>query len=231
MDEPLRKRFTSRSAPDRVQSTEFFKTDPERVAVILRRLPGRDITPRPNTNKKRRRRPRPPLDFIKMGIPVGSTLVSLRTDETATVTGARKVMFRDEEMSLTAATRLMLGTEHNIIPTRYWKYESELLRQRYNAIYGPRRKNWEERFHERGGGSYGWWSSGKTKAVGWLPRIVMQNFLLYYSADTVHSSSPQHPVLISHFCITIHSPVCCRVGRADKSQVVCADHVAERGSG
>ena len=128
-------------APDRVQSTEFFKTDPERVAVILRRLPGRDITPRPNTNKKRRRRPRPPLDFIKMGIPVGSTLVSLRTDETATVTGARKVMFRDEEMSLTAATRLMLGTEHNIIPTRYWKYESELLRQRYNAIYGPRRKN------------------------------------------------------------------------------------------
>ncbi|MDE0035168.1 MAG: hypothetical protein OXU75_18840 [Deltaproteobacteria bacterium] len=48
---------------------------------------------------------RPNLNFVDMGIPIGSRLVSVKTGKEATVVSQNRVTFLGEEMSLTAATR------------------------------------------------------------------------------------------------------------------------------
>ena len=81
---------------------------------------------------------RPNLNFVEMGIPVGSTLASIETGEEATVSGDKAVVFRGEEMSLTMATRKALGNEYSVRPTPHWKFEGRLLQEIYRETYGDR---------------------------------------------------------------------------------------------
>lgn len=137
----LEKALHTAFAPDQGNaSREFFKMDPERVLAILRVWPGRDVTPKGNKRVKKRRTPRPRLNFDEMGIPVESTLTAISTGEEATVVGPKRVRFRGKEMSLSEATRHILnivGTR-NARPTPYWKFGLFTLREIYNNTYGAR---------------------------------------------------------------------------------------------
>ena len=82
------------------------------------------------------RRRRPNLNFEEMGIPVGARLIHVEGQSFVTVASARKVSFNNEEMSLTAATRLVLNIEHDVAPGPHWTYEGKLLRDIYNETYG-----------------------------------------------------------------------------------------------
>ena len=140
--------------PDQTASSrEYFKMDPERVVAILREWPGKNVTPptadtKPKTKTKNKparttntkttptTKKRPPLNFAEMGIPVGSTLVCRKTGEEAVVIGDKKVRFRGEDTSLTAATRIILGyTTH---PTPHWTYQHQTLQELHTQTYGPR---------------------------------------------------------------------------------------------
>jgi hypothetical protein len=81
---------------------------------------------------------RPNLNFEEMGIPVGAILQYTRSDTpiSVTVVGPRKVKFNDDEMSLTAATRQIMGIEYNIQPGPYWTYEGRTIRDIYEETYG-----------------------------------------------------------------------------------------------
>jgi hypothetical protein len=70
-----------------------------------------------------------------MGIPNGSVLHSVEDDSTAIVVSPKKVLFHKEEMSLTAATRIVLGIEHSVQPSPYWTFNGRLLRDIYNETY------------------------------------------------------------------------------------------------
>lgn len=134
--------------PNRVNPRrEFFEIDPEQAIVILKLLGGRDVTPMVNedlnTNvtdveresaKKAKRRPN--INFEEMGIPVGSVLV-FTGDEDAEVTvlSDRKVDFRGEPVSLSKATRILLGLDYNVQPTKYWTYNGKNLRDIYAETY------------------------------------------------------------------------------------------------
>lgn len=137
-------------APQRVNpSREFFEIEPLQVEAILRICPGKDVTPQVNKETeeeldatdreavKRFKSSRPNLNFAEMGIPVESVLVSIRTGEKATVIADRKVLFRDEEMSLTAATKTVLELERSVAPTPHWTYNNRVLRDIYDETYGP----------------------------------------------------------------------------------------------
>ena len=149
----LEKALHTAFAPYRLNSSrEFFEIEPYQAEAILQAWPGENVTPQVNAESddldpsdraaaNRFKRRRPNLNFIEMGIQVGATLVSTATDEVAEVTGERQVIFRGEEVSLTAATRAALDLppdQQGISPARHWTFEGRILREVYNETYGPR---------------------------------------------------------------------------------------------
>jgi hypothetical protein len=135
-------------APNRVNPRrEFFRIDPEQAIAILRLLHTEDATveiaQQPTdldqqdlAAAEQLRSRRPSSDFEEMGIPVGSVLQFTRDATTVEVVGSKKVKLGDEEMSLTAATRQLLGLEYNVKPGRFWTFEGRSLSEIYEDTYG-----------------------------------------------------------------------------------------------
>lgn len=128
-------------------SREFFEIDPEQAVAILRLLGTEDVTPdikRANDAEvdivskeavKNFIKRRPPLNYLEMGIPIGSTLVFIRTGETATVIADKKVLFRENETSLSQATKEITKLDYVIQPTPHWSYEGRTLQRIYDDTY------------------------------------------------------------------------------------------------
>jgi hypothetical protein len=78
---------------------------------------------------------RPPLNFIEMGVPLGSMLVHLASGEEAEVVEPRKVLFRGEIVSLTRAQQLASGADYAVAPGRHWVFKGVSLTALYDATY------------------------------------------------------------------------------------------------
>jgi hypothetical protein len=134
-------------APQRINpKREFFQIDAAQAIAILRLLNTEDATEEVSGQSSgvdaeseqaavAFKAKRPNMNFTEMGIPEGSVLHSVEDDSTATVVGPKKVRFQDEEMSLTAATRIVLGIEHSVQPSPYWTFNGRSLRDIYNETY------------------------------------------------------------------------------------------------
>jgi hypothetical protein len=125
---------------------EFFNIEPEQAIAILRLLNTEDATQEVLEQKSdidpesaqaavALKAKRPKMNFAEMGIPEGSVLHSVEDDSTAIVVSPKKVLFQDEEMSLTAATRIVLGIEHSVQPSPYWTFNGRSLRDIYNETF------------------------------------------------------------------------------------------------
>ena len=126
---------------------EFFQIEPEQAIALLELMADEDVTPalqqeaatvdveaKDASNKLKARRPN--LNFIEMGIPAGSELRFYKPPhETVMVVSKRKVKFRGEETSLTAATREILGTDYSVAPGPYWLYQGRTVNDIYNETY------------------------------------------------------------------------------------------------
>ena len=147
-DGGLEKAIHTAFAPYRLNpSREFFQIEPLQVEALLKAWPGKDVTPQVNKEAdeelddsdreavKRYRKSRPNLNFTEMGIQAQSILVSLETGEKATVIEDRKVLFRGDEMSLTAATREVLELDRSVAPTPHWTYNNRILKEIYDETY------------------------------------------------------------------------------------------------
>ena len=133
--------------PDRVNPRrEFFRIDPEQSVPVLELLGIENVTPQVNSendgisNAERNaakvlKSRRPNLNFSEMGIPPGSTLQSVSTDDTVEVVSDRKVSYKEQKMSLTEATKRSLGLDYAVAPARYWVYEGRNLREIYDETY------------------------------------------------------------------------------------------------
>ena len=124
-------------------SREFFKVEPYQVEAILCLLGteagAENITeevasdPGLIPDEPIRRRPR--ADFQVMGIPVGAEIICVPNGATAKVTGRHTVLFEDEELSLTAASRRILSPSEAKNPHRHWQYGDAVLWQIYERHY------------------------------------------------------------------------------------------------
>jgi hypothetical protein len=135
-------------APHRINPRrEFFEVDPGQAIAILRLLHTEDATNQVERQSAgldnesiaageelQARRPR--FNFEEMGIPIGSILRCIRNDSVVTVVGPKKIKLADDVLSLTAATRQVLGIDHNVQPGPYWTFNGRLLREIYNETYG-----------------------------------------------------------------------------------------------
>lgn len=135
------------------RTREFFEVSPERVISAMQLTGGRDVTPRDDTvedeesqvalDKARTRRAR--FNFEMVGIHSGSVLEFYDDSEiTCTVVSNTKILFRDEETTLSRAAGDLLierkQENHELIPDWltqwavqgpiYWTFEGESLHQR-----------------------------------------------------------------------------------------------------
>ena len=136
----------SRINPNR----EFFKIDPERVIAILKLLKVDEITNEVEkvidketedidqaSGEKLKASRRPTMNYETLGIPKG-TILKFREDKAEVeVIDGRKIKFNNEEMSLTNATRLVLGLDEKypIQPSPYWYYNGKSIDQIYEEYY------------------------------------------------------------------------------------------------
>lgn len=134
--------------PNRINpKREFFRIEPDQAIAILKLLhteeATQEVTDQPSmidqqsiAAAEQLRARRPNLNFEEMGIPMGAVLQSAHSDATVTVVAPKKVRLADEEMSLTAATRQVLGLDYSVQPGPHWTYEGKSIRDLYEETYG-----------------------------------------------------------------------------------------------
>lgn len=138
--------------PDRVNpAREFFTIAPERAIAIIEAFPGLDLTPQTERAVEREveasepgtlaaakafeKKRRPPLNFVEMGVPLGSSLTHQATGEVVEVVEPKKVCLRGDIVSLTRAQQIVSGAEYAVAPGRHWFFNGVSLATLYEATY------------------------------------------------------------------------------------------------
>ncbi len=124
---------------------EFFKMDPERVVIALKRIQKRDVTPtfistateaeQKEINEKKKIRSR--FNFETYGISVGSEIYFSRDELTkAKVLPNNTIELNGKKISLSKSAKELLGYKKPVAGTLYWMYEGETLDERRKRIEG-----------------------------------------------------------------------------------------------
>jgi len=134
--------------PDRVNpKREFFEIEAMQAIAIIKLMELEDVTPKVANEKEEvdevdreageayARKKRPRFSFSEMNIPINSELVNITNGEIAVVKTDRTVVFRDEETSLTNATRIILGNSYHVAPSPYWTFNGKKLKEIYDETY------------------------------------------------------------------------------------------------
>lgn len=134
--------------PNRINpNREFFKIDPEQAIAVLKLLGPNDATEevrkelsvnvsQAERDSGEKLKKRPNMDFHEMGIGDGEILVFVDDESiTAVVHGPKKVNYKGNVISLTAATREVMGLDYSIQPSPKWKYQGKLLKDLYEEYY------------------------------------------------------------------------------------------------
>ena len=146
--EEVERAFHIAFGPNRINpKREFFRIEPEQAIAILKLLHTTDATSeiaqQPTgidqqsmdaAGQLRSKSPR--LNFIEMGIPLGEMLQSTHDETCVMVVGPKKVKFGEEETSLTAATRDVLGLDYSVAPCPHWTHKGRLLSEIFDETYG-----------------------------------------------------------------------------------------------
>jgi hypothetical protein len=133
--------------PSRVnQNREFFKIDPEQAVAVLKLIGNKEVTPQVNADlnievseaelasgKKLQKKPN--LNFAQMGIPIESQLLFKDNVSFVEVVGEKKVKLNGVMMSLTAATRDLLGIDYSVQPSPHWTFQGKSLKDIYDQVY------------------------------------------------------------------------------------------------
>lgn len=129
---------------------EFFRIEPEQAIAILKLLGKDDVSKQINedlnsevteaekqSSKNILRRPN--MNFQEMNIPIGSEFQFIEDmDIKVKVVSDKKVEYNGETMSLTKATRLVLGIDYAVQPAPRWYFGDTLLSDIYERTYAMR---------------------------------------------------------------------------------------------
>ena len=127
-------------------SREFFEIEDSQAIAVLKLLVTEEVTPdvsreldkvdaiSKEASKKYSKR-RPNQNFVEMGIPVGSTLVTIDGEYSCTVAEEKKVEYKGEIMSLTRLTRTIKDLKYDIQPAPHWFYEGRSIKEIYEEVY------------------------------------------------------------------------------------------------
>ena len=127
-------------------SREFFEIEPEQAIALLELLVVEDVTPTVQAEanavdkdseaaSKRLKSRRPTINYIDIGIPVGSNLRFYNSEAECEVINGRQVCFQGESFFLTSLTQKLLETDKPLQPARYWYFEGRNLLDIYHEAY------------------------------------------------------------------------------------------------
>jgi hypothetical protein len=125
---------------------EFFDIEVGQAIGIIKLIEIENVTPKVNSSSttisevereagEQLSKKRPKMNYAQMGIPIGSEIICRSTGESATIASERTIRYKDEEMSLTAATRMALSNDYNIAPAPYWTFNGVSLQEIYDSTY------------------------------------------------------------------------------------------------
>ena len=125
------------------QRREFFRISPERARAALLLAQLEDVTPRDDVVETpddqsaldKARTWRSPFNFNMVDIPIGSALSFAKDEDiSCTVSGAKKVVFEDQETSLSGAALIIIQRMgynwRQVAGPSYWVFEGETLDER-----------------------------------------------------------------------------------------------------
>lgn len=136
------------------KAREFFKINPQRAIAALKLTGGQDVTPRGDIAEdeegvqaldKATRHARKIHSFLELGLKIGDQLNYVNNDKiTATVISGRKILFEDEETSLSRSALNLLHREGYTWKTvngwQYWAFEGETVSERLERILNDRQE-------------------------------------------------------------------------------------------
>ena len=146
----VEKAFHNAFGPYRVNPRrEFFEIEPEQAIGLLDLMKLEDMTPAMQAQaeqvdvqakasaEKLKRSRRPSLNYLEMGIPIGSTLLYQGDGETTcTVADGRKVNFEGRTLSLSKLTaELRQDPDRAIRGPAHWSFNGRLLNDLYEETY------------------------------------------------------------------------------------------------
>ncbi len=76
---------------------------------------------------------RPNLNFVEMGIPIGSTIEFVGTEKAATIISEKQVSYEGNDYSLTKLTGQLRG--YLSAPCPHWTFNGRLLSKIYSETY------------------------------------------------------------------------------------------------
>jgi len=135
--------------PNRVNpKREFFSIDPEQAIAIHKLLGNKDVTPLLNDDLnsnvspteleavKQAKKKRPNINYTEMSLAVG-TVLTFANDATVEVViiSDKKVLYNEEEVSLTRVTKELLELDYAVQPTKYWLVNGKNLRDIWQETY------------------------------------------------------------------------------------------------
>ena len=123
---------------------EFFGIEPEQAIALLKLMTVEDVTPsiQEEADKvdqgaeeatKILKSRRPNLNFVEMGIPIGSTIEFVGTEKAATVISEKQVSYEGNDYSLTKLTEQLRG--YLSAPCPHWTFSGRLLSKIYSETY------------------------------------------------------------------------------------------------
>ena len=135
--------------PNRVNpKREFFSIDPEQAIAILKLLSNKDVTPLVNDDlnsnissteieaAKQAKKKRPSINYSEMGLAVGTVLTFVNdTGIEVVIASDKKVIYNEEEVSLTHVTKELLELDYAVQPTKYWMVNGKNLRDIWRETY------------------------------------------------------------------------------------------------
>ncbi len=131
--------FSDRRVRD---NREFFKMDPEKAVIALRRIQIKEITPplviatvaeEKEIEKKKKMRSR--FDFKKYEIPIGAEIYFSRNDSIkAKVLPGNAIQSNGQKTSLSLSAQKLLGYKKPVAGTLFWMYEGETLDERRRRL-------------------------------------------------------------------------------------------------
>jgi Meiotically up-regulated gene 113 len=135
-------------ADHRTRSTrEFFEIDPQRVIAALRLTGGRNVTPKDDIAEDeegiealaKAKRARRSYSFADAEVKAGDTLVYANDPScTAVVVSDKKILFEDEETSLSGSALTLLHREgytwRTVNGWNYWMFEDETMAERCTRL-------------------------------------------------------------------------------------------------
>ena len=138
--------------PNRVNpKREFFSIDPEQAIAILKLLGTKDVTPMLNNDLnsnvspteleavKQAKKKRPNINYFEMGLDKGTVMTFTNDSEiTVIIASEKKVIYNEEEMSLTRVTKELLELDYAVQPTKYWLVNGKNLRDIWRETYVDR---------------------------------------------------------------------------------------------